>query len=52
MKKYYAVKKGNKTGIFETWSECQESTKGFSGPIYKSFSSYDEAQAFLERSLA
>lgn len=47
MKKYYAVKKGNKTGIFETWSECQESIKGFSGHIYKSFSSYEEAQAFL-----
>ncbi len=24
-KKIYAVRKGHKTGLFETWAECQES---------------------------
>ncbi|MDR0355568.1 MAG: RNase H1/viroplasmin domain-containing protein [Deltaproteobacteria bacterium] len=28
--KFYAVKTGRTTGIFETWPECQESIKGFS----------------------
>lgn len=45
--KYYAVKKGNQTGIFATWAECQEATKGFSCPEFKSFESEDEAKAYL-----
>jgi len=45
--KYYAVKKGNDTGIFQTWSECQEAVKGFSGAEFKSFESLNEAQAYL-----
>ena len=45
--KYYAVKKGNATGIFLTWAECQEATKGFSGPEFKSFESEEEAKAYI-----
>lgn len=48
MKKYYAVKKGRKTGIFETWSECKEQVSGFSGADYKSFASLQEANDFLK----
>ena len=46
-KKLYAVKKGKKTGIFETWEACKASVDGYSGAQYKSFFSKEEAQAYL-----
>ena len=45
--KYYAVKKGLKTGIFRTWDECKASVNGYSGAVYKSFQSEEEARSFL-----
>lgn len=45
--KYYAVKVGRKTGVFNTWDECKENVNGFKGAVYKSFPSYDEAVAFI-----
>ncbi len=47
MKKYYAVKKGRNPGIYETWEECKKETDGFSGSEFKSFTSLDDAQAFI-----
>lgn len=47
MGKYYAVKTGRETGIFESWAECEAQVKGFKGAIYKSFSTVDEAKQFL-----
>lgn len=47
MEKYYAVAKGRKTGIFITWNECEKQVKGFTGAIYKSFSTEAEAKRFL-----
>lgn len=49
MAKFYAVKKGKKTGIFSTWDECEEQVTGFKGAVYKSFKTLSEAEAFLER---
>lgn len=46
--KVYAVKRGNKTGVFENWSECQAATKGFSGAEFKSFATREEAEVYLE----
>ena len=46
--KVYAVKKGNKTGIFDNWAECQKATKGFVDPEFKSFTTREEAEAYLE----
>jgi len=46
-KKYYAVLKGRKTGIFATWEECEDQVNGFSGAIYKSFKTRGEAEAAL-----
>jgi ribonuclease HI len=46
-KKYYAVLKGRKTGIFTTWEECEEQIKGFSGALYKSFKTREEVEAAL-----
>lgn len=46
-KKFYAVKAGKKPGIYETWAECQSQINGFSGAIYKGFSTKEEAVAFM-----
>ena len=45
--KYYAVRKGRRTGIFETWDECKKSVNGYAGAIYKSFVSMTEAERYL-----
>lgn len=47
-KKIYAVRQGRKTGLFSTWAECQKQVTGFSGAEYKSFTSMEDAKAFLE----
>ena len=49
MTKFYAIKKGKKTGIFSTWDECKEQVTGFKGAVYKSFKTLSEAEAFLEK---
>lgn len=45
--KYYAVRKGRTVGIFYSWADCQLQIKGFSGAEYKSFTSLEDANAFL-----
>ncbi len=45
--KFYAVKKGSLTGIFRTWDECRACVEGYPGPIYKSFTTLEEAAQFL-----
>ncbi len=50
-KKYYAVKKGAQTGIFETWEECRRMVHGFAGAVYKSFLSRQEAEEYLTGSI-
>lgn len=45
--KYYAVRKGFKTGIFTTWDKCQSYVHGFSNAEFKSFSSESEAREYL-----
>lgn len=48
MSKFYAVRKGKKTGIFSTWDECKEQVTGFKGAIYKSFKTLEEAEEFVK----
>jgi ribonuclease HI len=48
MENYYVVKKGHRPGIYKTWLECKEAVEGFKGPIYKKFSSFDEANTFFK----
>lgn len=43
-KKYYVVWKGYKSGIFQTWAECQKQTKGYKGASFKSFPTLAEAE--------
>ena len=46
-KKIYAVRKGHKTGLFNTWAECQKATAGYSGAEFRGFTGNEEALAFL-----
>ncbi|WP_315789472.1 ribonuclease H family protein [Fischerella sp. JS2] len=45
---YYIVLKGRKTGIFTSWTECEEQIKGYSSAVYKSFKTIVEAEAALK----
>ena len=47
-KKYYAVKKGKTPGIYLTWEDCKAQTEGFSGAIYKSFPTLEQAEQYVE----
>ena len=46
-KKYYAVRKGKKTGVFDTWDQCKQVVLGYPGAEYKSFASKEEALQFI-----
>ena len=49
-KKYYAVLKGRKPGVFTSWKDCEQQIKGFSGALYKSFKTKEEAEGALSLS--
>ena len=46
-KKYYAVRKGLVPGIYTSWGDCQQNINGYPGAEFKSFSTEEEANAFL-----
>lgn len=48
--KYYAVKKDSGNAIYTSWDECKSAISGEKGVKYKSFSTLDEAKAYLEDS--
>jgi len=48
MNNYYSVYKGNTPGIYDTWEQCKKSITGFKKPIYRKFSTYQEAADFYE----
>lgn len=50
-KKIYVIKKGRKTGKFNSWDECKKYVIGFKGAIYKSFTSEEEADKYLNLEL-
>lgn len=50
-RKYYAIKKGRKTGIFNTWDECKAYVQGVAGAQYKSFKTYEEAENYLNHNV-
>lgn len=49
-KKFYAVRVGKKAGVYNTWAECQNQTKGVSGASFKSFGTREEAEKFVNPS--
>ena len=44
---YYAVKKGRNPGNYTSWDSCLKEVKGYSGSIYKSFKTKEEAKAYM-----
>jgi len=46
--KFYAVRKGHKSGIYMTWPACQIQIKGYASPEYKGFRTLEEAEYFLK----
>lgn len=47
MGKFYAVKIGRVPGIFTSWDDCKASVDGYSGAVYKSFKTVEEAASFM-----
>lgn len=45
--KFYAVKSGRRVGIFNSWEVCQKQISGYSGAVYKSFKTKEDAQQFI-----
>jgi len=45
--KYYAVKIGKVPGIYDNWDECKKQVIGYTGAVYKSFSTKEEAEQFI-----
>ncbi len=46
-RKFYGVRVGKQTGVFETWEECKAQVEGIPGSSYQSFSSLEEAEQFV-----
>ncbi len=46
-KKIYAVRKGKVIGKFYSWAECEDSIKGVSGAEFKSFTSEEDADLYI-----
>lgn len=44
----YGVRKGRKTGVYETWDECREQVDKFPGAEYKKFATAKEAQEYVD----
>lgn len=47
MAKFYAVRNGYHTGIYNTWEECRKEVSGYSGAEYKSFRNLNDAEEYL-----
>jgi ribonuclease HI len=47
--KFYAVARGKKPGIYTNWEECKASVFGKKRPVFKSFPTQAEAQAFIDQ---
>jgi ribonuclease HI len=50
-KKYYAILRGSRPGVYSTWygpGGAEEQVRGFAGAVYKGFATLDEAGRWLE----
>lgn len=46
-KKYYAIRRGRNTGVYETWAECEKQISGFPNARFKNFGTRSTAESFL-----
>ena len=44
---YYAIANGRKTGVVQTWKECESQVAGYKNARYKKFKTEAEAAAFV-----
>ena len=44
---YYSVAKGRNAGVYHSWDECKQNVNGYSGAVFKKFSSEGEARSFM-----
>ncbi|XP_017078223.1 ribonuclease H1 [Drosophila eugracilis] len=44
---FYAVSSGRRAGVYNSWSECEEQTKGFKNAKFKKFKTRQEAELFV-----
>jgi len=44
---YYAVNRGRRTGVFETWDECAASVDKYAGARFKKFKNLADARYFV-----
>jgi Caulimovirus viroplasmin len=47
-KKFYAVARGRRVGIFDSWKECASQVNGFKMARFKAFPTHQEAASFLQ----
>ena len=47
--KFYAVRRGRSTGVFDSWDACRKQVHKFPGAEYKAFPTREEAFSFLSR---
>lgn len=47
-KKFYAVAKGRRPGIYDSWPEAKSQIDGFTGAVYKGFPSKKEAEEWMK----
>ena len=45
---YYAVRKGRKKGIYDSWEECKAQVSKFPNAKYKKFYDLKQAQNYIE----
>ena len=45
--KYYAVRRGYQTGIYEEWEMCRKNVRGYPGAEYKKFDDYGDAVRYI-----
>ena len=46
-KKYYAVREGRKPGIYRSWDQAKAQVSGLSNAAYRSFTTLQEAEQFI-----
>ena len=51
-KSVWTVSRGWKKGIFSSFEEAEQQTRGFPGPVIRQFNTVDEAMRFLKTSLS
>lgn len=47
-RKYYAVRRGRRPGIYENWSDCRQQISSYSNAAFKSFKTLEAAREYLQ----